>query len=225
MSEHLPHSAEAPLRRDIRLVTSMLGETLTRTHGQDLLDLVESVRTRRQGRHARPCPSSTWPTATTLARAFTAYFHLANVTEQEHRGRALLRGSAASTAGPLAGALTRVREAGTDAAGRRRGGRPGRRPLGLHRPPDRGRPAYDARQAALGRRPAGGAGLPAPHQPARGRRRPAVADRRAARRAARGRRRGAQRHLLPRGPDLRRRPRRAGGARGAAGRRGTSSCR
>ena len=44
-SEHLPSSAEAPLRRDIRMITSMLGETLTRTHGQDLLDLVESVRT------------------------------------------------------------------------------------------------------------------------------------------------------------------------------------
>ena len=35
MSEHLPHAPEAPLRHDIRLVTSMLGETLTRTHGQE----------------------------------------------------------------------------------------------------------------------------------------------------------------------------------------------
>jgi phosphoenolpyruvate carboxylase len=114
MSEHLPHSAEAPLRRDIRIVTSMLGDTLTRTHGQDLLDLVESVRKAAKD-DALSLPELDVATATTLARAFTAYFHLANVTEQEHRGRALLEARAAE-GGPLAGALNRVRERGVEAA-------------------------------------------------------------------------------------------------------------
>ncbi len=114
MSEHLPHSAEAPLRRDIRLVTSMLGETLTRTHGQDLLDLVESVRKAAKD-DSLTLPELDLATASTLARAFTAYFHLANVTEQEHRGRALAEAREAS-GGPLCGALTRVRDAGTEAA-------------------------------------------------------------------------------------------------------------
>jgi phosphoenolpyruvate carboxylase len=110
MSAHLPHSAEAPLRRDIRMVTSMLGATLTRTHGQDLLDLVESVRTAAKD-DALSLPDLDVHTATTLARAFTAYFHLANVTEQEHRGRALEETRAAS-GGPLAGALRRVKDRG-----------------------------------------------------------------------------------------------------------------
>ncbi len=113
MSEHLPHSAEAPLRRDIRLITSMLGETLTRTHGQDLLDLVESVRKAAKD-DSLTLPELDLPTATTLARAFTAYFHLANVTEQEHRGRALAQ-ARTDAGGPLAGAMTRVRAAGTSA--------------------------------------------------------------------------------------------------------------
>ncbi len=113
MSEHLPHSAEAPLRRDIRIVTSMLGDTLTRTHGQDLLDLVESVRKAAKD-DTLSLPELDVATATTLARAFTAYFHLANVTEQEHRGRALLE-ARASDGGPLAGALGRVRDRGIEA--------------------------------------------------------------------------------------------------------------
>ncbi|WP_445256381.1 phosphoenolpyruvate carboxylase [Nocardioides aurantiacus] len=113
MSEHLPPAAEAPLRHDIRLVTSMLGETLTRTHGQELLDLVESVRTAAKD-DSLDLPELDLPTATTLARAFTAYFHLANVTEQEHRGRSLLE-QRHEHGGPLAGAMRRVREAGTDA--------------------------------------------------------------------------------------------------------------
>ncbi|MCW2847239.1 MAG: phosphoenolpyruvate carboxylase [Marmoricola sp.] len=112
MSEHLPQSAEAPLRRDIRIVTSMLGDTLTRTHGQDLLDLVESVRKAAKD-DALSLPELDVATATTLARAFTAYFHLANVTEQEHRGRALLETRAAE-GGPLANALGRVRDRGID---------------------------------------------------------------------------------------------------------------
>ncbi len=113
MSEHLPPSSEAPLRRDIRMITSMLGSTLTRTHGQDLLDLVESVRTAAKD-DTLSLPELDVHTATTLARAFTAYFHLANVTEQEHRGRALLE-ARATDGGPLAGALARVRTRDVDA--------------------------------------------------------------------------------------------------------------
>ena len=107
MSEHLPHSSEAPLRRDIRIVTSMLGDTLTRSHGQDLLDLVENVRQAAKD-DTLSLPELDVATATTLARAFTAYFHLANVTEQEHRGRALIE-QRETNGGPLAGALERVR--------------------------------------------------------------------------------------------------------------------
>lgn len=106
----LPSDAEAPLRRDIRLVTSMLGETLVRTHGQDLLDLVEEVRTAAKD-DSLDLPELDLETATTLARAFAAYFHLANVTEQQHRGRTLAAARAES-GGPLAGALRRVRERG-----------------------------------------------------------------------------------------------------------------
>jgi phosphoenolpyruvate carboxylase len=95
------------------MVTSMLGNTLTRTHGQDLLDLVESVRQAAKD-DTLSLPELDVHTATTLARAFTAYFHLANVTEQEHRGRALLE-TRATDGGPLAGALDRVRKRDIDA--------------------------------------------------------------------------------------------------------------
>ncbi len=109
MSEHLPLDSEAPLRRDIRLVTSMLGETLTRTHGRELLDLVESVRTAAKD-DTLDLPELDVETATTLARAFTAYFNLANVTEQEHRGW-VTAARRDEGGGPLARALGRVREA------------------------------------------------------------------------------------------------------------------
>ncbi len=81
---------ETALRRDIREVTSMLGETLVRVHGQDFLDLVERVRTRAKDDEGLvTIPELDLTTAARLARAFTAYFHLANVTEQVHRGWAL----------------------------------------------------------------------------------------------------------------------------------------
>lgn len=81
----------AALRRDIRLVTSILGETLVRAEGQGLLDLVENVRAHAKSDSLEELPALDLETATKLARAFTAYFHLANVTEQVHRGRALLK--------------------------------------------------------------------------------------------------------------------------------------
>src|SRR6476661_6626998 len=89
-----PDDVAAPddaLRADVRLVTSMLGEALVRSEGQDLLDLVEKVRAHAKSDTLDDLPETDLATSARLAHAFTAYFHLANVTEQVHRGRALLR--------------------------------------------------------------------------------------------------------------------------------------
>jgi phosphoenolpyruvate carboxylase len=76
----------AELRADIRLVTTMLGETLARNEGQRLLDLVEQVR----ASSVQEVDLEDLTTTIQVVRAFTSYFHLANVTEQVHRGRAML---------------------------------------------------------------------------------------------------------------------------------------
>lgn len=86
------HEAHADLRRDIRELGVLLGRTLVRQEGQALLDLVEEVRSRiRTDRdEAASLLAGVDPlTATLLVRAFTTYFHLANVAEQVHRGREL----------------------------------------------------------------------------------------------------------------------------------------
>ena len=105
---------EEPLRRDIRLVTSILGQTLVRTEGQELLDLVEQVREHAKRGSLTEMPETDLPTTTRLVRAFTVYFHLANITEQVHRGRALLT-ARAEGGGWLERTLSRVVEAGVDA--------------------------------------------------------------------------------------------------------------
>lgn len=82
----------AALRADIRRLGELLGETLVRQEGPDLLDLVERVRalTRTDGEAAAELLGATdLETAAKLVRAFSTYFHLANVTEQVHRGREL----------------------------------------------------------------------------------------------------------------------------------------
>ncbi|MFF4532504.1 phosphoenolpyruvate carboxylase [Streptomyces sp. NPDC001407] len=82
----------AALRADIRRLGDLLGETLVRQEGEDLLDLVERVRalTRTDGEAAaRLLGDTDLETAAKLVRAFSTYFHLANVTEQVHRGREL----------------------------------------------------------------------------------------------------------------------------------------
>ncbi|UQI49163.1 phosphoenolpyruvate carboxylase [Streptomyces sp. HU2014] len=82
----------AALRADIRRLGDLLGETLVRQEGEELLALVERVRalTRTDGEAAAHLLGETDPdTAAKLVRAFSTYFHLANVTEQVHRGREL----------------------------------------------------------------------------------------------------------------------------------------
>src|SRR4051794_27282275 len=72
-------SPDRELRRDIRLVTSILGETLARTEGDELLALVEDVRAHAKEDRLDQLPEFDLATITRLVRAFTAYFHLANI--------------------------------------------------------------------------------------------------------------------------------------------------
>ncbi|MDP9401416.1 MAG: phosphoenolpyruvate carboxylase [Actinomycetota bacterium] len=83
---------QAGLRRDIRELGRLLGRTLERQEGPELLELVERVRgliRTDRGAAAALLADLDAPSATRLVRAFTTYFHLANVAEQVHRGREL----------------------------------------------------------------------------------------------------------------------------------------
>jgi phosphoenolpyruvate carboxylase len=82
----------AALRRDIRELGVLLGQTLVRQEGREVLDLVERVRqlVRTDREEAAAVLAAADPlTATRLVRAFTSYFHLANIAEQTHRAREL----------------------------------------------------------------------------------------------------------------------------------------
>src|SRR3954454_7955673 len=89
-----PGGADAALRADIRRISTLLGQTLARQEGRPLLDLVEEVRALvRQDAQAAAdrLAAMDVSTGTKLARAFSTYFHLANITEQVHRSRDLQR--------------------------------------------------------------------------------------------------------------------------------------
>jgi phosphoenolpyruvate carboxylase len=93
-SAPLGADAETALRADIRRLGALLGQTLVRQEGQALLDLVEQVRAQVRtdpAAAARTLTGMDVSTGTKLARAFSTYFHLANITEQAHRARDLSR--------------------------------------------------------------------------------------------------------------------------------------
>ena len=109
-----PHGHSA-LRADIRRLTALLGDTLARQEGPELLALVERVRVRAReegGLDRDPLAELDLATTTRLVRAFSTYFHLANVTEQVHRGRGMVR-RRREQGGWLRQALDRVSERGT----------------------------------------------------------------------------------------------------------------
>lgn len=84
------------LRADIRRLGTQLGDAVTRQHGPELLDLVEEVRALTKAirtdedieagsRLETVLRQLDLGQAINLVRAFSAYFHLANVAEQTHR--------------------------------------------------------------------------------------------------------------------------------------------
>ena len=83
---------QAALRRDISELSAVLGRTLVRQEGADLLHLFERIRhligTDREDAADFLAALDTG-SATRLVRAFATYFHLVNVAEQVHRGREL----------------------------------------------------------------------------------------------------------------------------------------
>ncbi|WP_328769300.1 phosphoenolpyruvate carboxylase [Streptomyces sp. NBC_00286] len=106
-------TTSSELRADIRRLGDLLGETLVRQEGPELLELVERVRrlTRENGEAAAELLRGTeLETAAKLVRAFSTYFHLANVTEQVHRGREL-RAKRAAEGGLLARTADRLKDA------------------------------------------------------------------------------------------------------------------
>ena len=81
---------DAELRSDVRKLGDLLGQTLVRQEGPELLALVEKVRMAvREGDGVDLLASLTVEDSVQLVRAFSTYFNLANIAEQVHRARVL----------------------------------------------------------------------------------------------------------------------------------------
>ncbi|MTA80797.1 MAG: phosphoenolpyruvate carboxylase, partial [Actinobacteria bacterium] len=81
---------DAALRSDVRRLGDLLGQTLVRQEGPELLELVEKVRKAvREGDGVELLASLSLEDSVQLVRAFSTYFNLANIAEQVHRARVL----------------------------------------------------------------------------------------------------------------------------------------
>ena len=128
---------EAPLRRDVRSLGTLLGDVLREQAGEELFAHVEALRQgtiRRRDAEARGSDEEAARQAATalelvhslpverailLTRAFAFYFELINLAETNHRKRrriALkLSGKASRQRGSLAGTLSEMRRVGISA--------------------------------------------------------------------------------------------------------------
>ena len=127
---------QAPLRRDIRSLGTLLGDVLREQAGDALFEAVEALRrtaiARREaettGTSAADAllaeaqtltraASADLTAAYRLARAFAFYFELINLAETNHRKRrrtsALLDAAAPPQRGSLRGTLRRLKDAGS----------------------------------------------------------------------------------------------------------------
>ncbi|MSW18330.1 MAG: phosphoenolpyruvate carboxylase, partial [Actinobacteria bacterium] len=89
-AKRLVESDDATLRSDVRRLADLLGQSLVRQEGPQLLELVESVRKSvREGHGIEILEKLSVEESVQLVRAFSTYFNLANVAEQVHRSRIL----------------------------------------------------------------------------------------------------------------------------------------
>ncbi len=118
-------TSDAPLRRDVRLLGDLLGRVMVEQEGEELLAQEEEIR--RVSRRARetgdPAVRDELARAvgelgldrqTKILRAFTLFFQLANLAEQQHRirrRRDVRRGDGVARES-LADAFARLREGG-----------------------------------------------------------------------------------------------------------------
>ncbi|NVI89191.1 phosphoenolpyruvate carboxylase [Actinomadura sp. BRA 177] len=111
-----------PLRRDVRLLGAMLGDSLVEYGGKGLLDDVERLRhaviAARRGETgieevAALADGWTLERAGQVARAFTVYFHLTNLAEEHHRIRTLRERDTGDTVpGSVAASIEQIRASG-----------------------------------------------------------------------------------------------------------------
>ncbi|MEN1975680.1 phosphoenolpyruvate carboxylase [Cellulomonas sp. P4] len=106
------HEVPDPLRNDVRMLGEFLGRVIRESGGDDLFDDVERVRSLTIRAHDEQdlsalaeaeelVASFSIERAQQVARAFTCYFHLANLAEEHHRVRVLRDREAELPAGEL----------------------------------------------------------------------------------------------------------------------------
>jgi phosphoenolpyruvate carboxylase len=106
------HEVPDPLRNDVRMLGEFLGRVIRESGGDDLFDDVERVRALTIRAHDEQdlsalteaeelVASFSIERAQDVARAFTCYFHLANLAEEHHRVRVLRAREAELPAGEL----------------------------------------------------------------------------------------------------------------------------
>ena len=92
----IPSADNTGLRSDVRRLGDLLGDSLVRQEGPQLLELVERVRKAvRDGGGEDILEKVSVDESIQLVRAFSTYFNLANVAEQVHRARVLSEDRAA----------------------------------------------------------------------------------------------------------------------------------
>ena len=163
-----PRDTAAPLRRDVRLLGTILGTRARRAGGRVAARAVERIRRdarvarRRDGDRRRASIRTLGAREQALVlRAFGLYFQLANIAEQHHRLRRR-REDAHDGARLARVARRRVRSGSATAVDELRRARARLDPARAHRAPDRGDAAHGPARAHPHRRRSCAARRPAP---------------------------------------------------------------
>ena len=125
MSSDTRAEADAPLRRDVRLLGAVLGKVIVEQEGDELLEAVERIRLRARDARGTGDVDAVRDVVRMLSpgeqakvlRAFGLYFQLANIAEQHHRLRRRRQYAAEDQQAPresLADAFARLGDIGDD---------------------------------------------------------------------------------------------------------------